>query len=94
MERSSRSGLLSQLILYFHKNYFYLHFHFHFRNEYKVGNKVILRVDHTGSATGQNKSPPVLQYVTRRQEVAYRDKTAQIYCIYGGTLVYLLQLIF
>jgi len=57
----------------------------HYRNEIKVGNKVVLKVQSTGSAQGQNKVSPVQQYVTRRKEVAYRDKTAHLYCIYGGT---------
>ena len=66
-------------------DYFKKTIYSHFRNEIKVGNKVVLKVESISSAQGQNKVPPVQQYVTRRQEVAYRDKTAYLYCIYGGT---------
>lgn len=56
-----------------------------YRNEYKLGNKVLLTVQSTGSSPGQSKFAPVAQYLTRRNEVAYRGETATLYCIYGGT---------
>ncbi|XP_061709263.1 neuroglian isoform X3 [Cydia pomonella] len=57
-----------------------------FRNEYKLGNKVFLKVKQTGGISPtQNKYPPEEQYTTRRNEVALRGKKAEIYCIYGGT---------
>ena len=58
----------------------------YFRNEYKLGNRVHLQVIQSGSSSGlQNKHEPVEQYVTRRNEVAYRGKEKKIWCIYGGT---------
>lgn len=56
-----------------------------FRNEYKVGNKVLLNVISTGASAGQNKHPPERQYVTRKNEVALRGKKVELYCIFGGT---------
>lgn len=56
-----------------------------FRNEYKVGNKVLLDVKQTGISSSQNKHEPVRQYVTRKDEVAMRGKKLEMYCIYGGT---------
>ncbi|XP_020282519.1 neuroglian isoform X2 [Pseudomyrmex gracilis] len=56
-----------------------------FRNEYKLGNKVLLHVLSTGASTGQNKHPPARQYVTRKNEVALRGKKVELYCIFGGT---------
>lgn len=57
-----------------------------FRNEYKIGNKVLLDVKQTGgSGASQNKHEPVRQYTTRKNEVALRGKRVELYCIYGGT---------
>ncbi|XP_018050218.1 PREDICTED: neuroglian isoform X1 [Atta colombica] len=56
-----------------------------FRNEYKVGNKVLLNVISTGASSGQNKYPPERQYVTRKNEIAMRGKKVELYCIFGGT---------
>ncbi|XP_018565737.1 neuroglian isoform X1 [Anoplophora glabripennis] len=53
--------------------------------EYKYGNRVLLNVESSGVSASQNKYPPVLQYVTRKNEVAYRGKSAKLYCIFGGT---------
>lgn len=58
----------------------------YFRNEYKLGNRVHLRVIQSGSSAGlQNKHEPVQQYVSRRNEVAYRGKIAKLWCVFGGT---------
>ncbi|XP_037921152.1 neuroglian isoform X2 [Hermetia illucens] len=56
-----------------------------FRNEYKLGNRVLLNVVQTGISAAQNKYQPVKQYVTRKNEVALRGKRVEMYCIYGGT---------
>jgi len=57
-----------------------------FRNEYKLGNRVFLQVIKSGSSAGlQNKHTPTKQYVTRKNQVAYRGKKATLWCIYGGT---------
>lgn len=56
-----------------------------FRNEYKIGNRVLLQVKQSGISATQNKRPPVRQYVTRKNEVALRGKKVEMYCIYGGT---------
>lgn len=60
-------------------------FYFYFRNEYKLGNRVILKVASTGASAAQNKYPPVQQYVTRKNEVALRGKKVELFCIFGGT---------
>lgn len=56
-----------------------------FRNEYKVGNRVILDVASTGAIASSNKREPVKQYVSRKNEVALRGKRIELFCIYGGT---------
>lgn len=56
-----------------------------FRNEYKLGNRVLLSVVQTGISPTQNRYAPTLQYVTRKNEVALRGKKVELYCIYGGT---------
>lgn len=56
-----------------------------FRNEYKLGNRVLLDVVQTGISPTQNRHAPVRQYVTRKNEVALRGKRVELYCIYGGT---------
>lgn len=53
--------------------------------EYKYGNRVLLNVVSSGVSASQNKHEPVLQYVTRKNEVAYRGKRAELFCIFGGT---------
>ncbi|XP_060537044.1 neuroglian isoform X2 [Cylas formicarius] len=53
--------------------------------EYKYGNRVLLNVVSTGVSASQYKHEPVLQYVTRKNEVAYRGKRAELFCIFGGT---------
>ncbi|XP_065166394.1 neuroglian isoform X2 [Atheta coriaria] len=53
--------------------------------EYKLGNRVLLKVITTGVSAAQNKHEPVKQYVTRKNEVALRGKKVELYCIYGGT---------
>jgi len=58
----------------------------YFRNEYKLGNRVHLQVIQSGSSSGlQNKHEPVQQYVTRRNEVAFRGKEKRLWCVFGGT---------
>lgn len=56
-----------------------------FRNEYKLGNRVLLNVVATGISASQNKHAPIQQYVTRKNEVALRGKKVEMYCIFGGT---------
>lgn len=56
-----------------------------FRRDLKLGTQIALRIDPTGTSPGQNKRAPVQQYVTRKQEIALRDKTVQLFCIFGGT---------
>ena len=57
----------------------------YFRHEYKVGNRVTLNVIPTGTSASQNRHEPVLQYVSRKNEVAYRGEKRELYCIFGGT---------
>ncbi|XP_026272122.1 neuroglian isoform X2 [Frankliniella occidentalis] len=56
-----------------------------FRNEYKLGNRVLLNVLATGVSSAQNKHEPVRQYVSRKNEVAWRGRKVEMFCIYGGT---------
>jgi len=56
-----------------------------FRNEYKLGNKVYLDVIATGSAAAQNRHEPVQQYVSRKNSVALRGKSIELWCVFGGT---------
>ena len=52
----------------------------------QIGNRVHLQVIQSGSSSGlQNKYEPKEQYVTRRNEVAYRGQEKKLWCIYGGT---------
>ncbi|XP_018330369.1 neuroglian [Agrilus planipennis] len=53
--------------------------------EYKLGNRVLLNVIASGVSPSQNKHEPVLQYVTRKNEVALRGKSVELFCIFGGT---------
>ncbi|KAJ8985876.1 hypothetical protein NQ317_006250 [Molorchus minor] len=53
--------------------------------EYKYGNRVLLNVISAGVSAVLNKVEPVLQYVTRKNEVAYRGKQSEMFCIFGGT---------
>jgi neuronal cell adhesion molecule len=55
-----------------------------FRNEYKLGNRVLLKVIPASNAA-QNRHPPTRQYVSRRNEVALRGHKIEMFCIYGGT---------
>lgn len=55
-----------------------------FRNEYKLGNRVLLKVSPSSNAA-QNRYQPTRQYVSRRNEVALRGQKIEIFCIYGGT---------
>lgn len=56
-----------------------------FKHEYKYGNRVLLKVNPAGVSAAQNKVPPVVQYVTRKNEIAYRGKSIELFCIFGGT---------
>lgn len=54
------------------------------RNEYKLGNKVIVKVEPSGnSASGSHR--PIKQYVSPPNIVALRDQALELSCIYGGT---------
>ena len=53
--------------------------------EYKIGNRVRLQVKPAGTGSSQNLHEPVMQYVSRRNEVALRGKNVELFCIYGGT---------
>jgi neuronal cell adhesion protein len=56
-----------------------------FRNEYKLGNRVVLEVKQSGISPIQNKFQPTRQYVSRKNEIALRGKKIELFCIYGGT---------
>ncbi|KAA0202421.1 hypothetical protein HAZT_HAZT000084 [Hyalella azteca] len=58
-----------------------------FRNEYKLGNRVLLRVTQSGSTAVQTKNPPIGQFLTRKNTVVLKGKTLKLWCIYSGTEV-------
>ncbi|XP_030756282.1 neuroglian isoform X2 [Sitophilus oryzae] len=55
------------------------------KHEYKYGNRVLLNVVSAGVSASLNRVPPKLQYVTRKNEVGYRGKRVELFCIFGGT---------
>ncbi|KAG8195062.1 hypothetical protein JTE90_029641 [Oedothorax gibbosus] len=57
-----------------------------FRNEYKLGNKILLRVEAAG-IPGQNEVPPNKLYASPPNIVALRDQNLELHCIFGGTPV-------
>uniref|UniRef100_A0A8D8XH54 Neuroglian n=2 Tax=Cacopsylla melanoneura TaxID=428564 RepID=A0A8D8XH54_9HEMI len=56
-----------------------------YRNEYKIGNRILLNVIATGVSASQNRHAPKQQYATRKNEVALRNKKVELFCIFGGT---------
>ncbi|KAH0568603.1 neuroglian-like [Cotesia glomerata] len=56
-----------------------------FNSEFKLGTKILLNVVPTESSDSQKKREPVIQYVTNQNKVAYRGKTAELFCIFSGT---------
>ncbi|XP_054715079.1 neuroglian-like [Uloborus diversus] len=56
-----------------------------FRNEYKLGNKILLHVEASGSP-GQTVAP-TKQYTSPPNIVALRGQKLELSCIYGGTPV-------
>ncbi|XP_076060460.1 neuroglian isoform X2 [Oratosquilla oratoria] len=56
-----------------------------FRNEYKLGNRMYLKVIQTGSTAVQTKNEPTEQFVSRKNIVILKGKTLELWCIYGGT---------
>lgn len=56
-----------------------------FRNEYKLGNRVYLRVLQTGSSAVQTKNEPKEQFKTRKNTVILKGRTLQLWCIFSGT---------
>lgn len=55
-----------------------------FRNEYKLGNKVELIVEPSGSSNGASH-PPIKQYLSPPNVVALRNQKLELSCIFGGT---------
>lgn len=45
-----------------------------YRKEYKVGNRIELQVISSGASASQNKHQPEKQYLTKKNEIAYRGK--------------------
>lgn len=56
-----------------------------FRNEYKLGNRVYLRVLQTGSTAIQTKNEPKEQFKSRKNTVILKGRTLRLWCIYSGT---------
>ncbi|XP_014258139.1 neuroglian isoform X2 [Cimex lectularius] len=56
-----------------------------YRNEYKLGNRVLLKVEFSSAKPGKFMHEPIQQYVTRKNEVAIRGSKVELYCIFGGT---------
>lgn len=57
----------------------------YFRNEFKIGNRIVLKVEQNGVSASQNRHEPEQQYVSRKNEHALRGKKIELFCIYGGT---------
>lgn len=55
-----------------------------FRTEYKIGKKVQLRVDSSGSP-GQASFAPIKHYLSPPNVPALRGQRLELHCIYGGT---------
>ncbi|UYV67407.1 CHL1 [Cordylochernes scorpioides] len=55
-----------------------------FRNEYKVGNRIFIRVEASGSS-GQASYPPTRQYTSPPNMLALRGRPLEMSCIFGGT---------
>jgi len=51
----------------------------------ELGNRVLLNVRANRILPSTNEHKPVLQYVSRKNEVALRGKSVELFCIYGGT---------
>ncbi|XP_069981771.1 neuroglian isoform X2 [Penaeus vannamei] len=56
-----------------------------FRNEYKLGNRVYLRVFQSGSTSVQTKNEPEVQFKSRKNTVILKGKTLRLWCIFSGT---------
>lgn len=56
-----------------------------FRNEYKLGNRVYLRVYQSGSTAVQAKNEPKEQFKSRKNTVILKGKTLRLWCIFSGT---------
>lgn len=55
-----------------------------FRNEYKLGNKIMLKVV-AADNSAKNEVPPTKLYVSPPNIVALRDQKLELSCIFGGT---------
>lgn len=53
-------------------------------NEYKLGNRIMLRVI---PRTHKSQRPPKVQYVSSPTMFALRGNTVELFCIYHGTLI-------
>ncbi|KAG7157810.1 Neuroglian-like 2 [Homarus americanus] len=56
-----------------------------FRNEYKLGNRVYLRVYQSGSTAVQTKNEPEEQFKSRKNTSILKGKTLRLWCIFSGT---------
>ncbi|EEC12870.1 neuronal cell adhesion molecule, putative [Ixodes scapularis] len=55
-----------------------------FRREYKIGNKIQLRVEPVSSA-GKAEHAPIKQYLSPPNLVALKGQELKLYCIFGGS---------
>lgn len=55
-----------------------------FRTEYKIGKKIQLRVESSGSS-GQSSFAPLVHYLSPPNVPALRGQKLELHCIYGGT---------
>ncbi|MPC08425.1 Neuroglian [Portunus trituberculatus] len=56
-----------------------------FRNEYKLGNRMYLRVSPTGNSAVQTKNEPKEQFKSRKNTVILKGRTLRLWCIFSGT---------
>ena len=56
-----------------------------FRSEYKIGNKVYLKVSQTGGVATLTKHEPKQQFVSRKNINILKGKELKLWCIFSGT---------
>ena len=56
-----------------------------FRNEYKIGNKVFLKVAQTGNIATLTKHEPKKQYVSLKNINVLKGEELKLWCIFSGT---------
>nr|UEK51592.1 neuroglian-like protein [Parasacculina yatsui] len=58
-----------------------------FRGEFKLGNRVRLRVRQTSSVGSQNRKQPAKQFLSTNNVITLRGQQVELWCIFSGTPV-------